>query len=487
MAGETKLRGFISEHFVKFLRMHIDSGNSSAIKRGLQELARYYRNGYRINARDILGLENSLVGLLYTNSDRKVTRWSLNVLARIGKAERCMEAILSAIGRNIDDPDIVASGIAAIYQMSREPAKVLERLGVEGKIQTLSALQFVEPRRLDLSILPIKIDNAEPHILKLSLILIGLNKAPKQLFHPTIGNGEIIRVLSTHPDRLVSQYSIWSAVENATLGLANVGVKLDDIPGCPTNVRSWMMRLICKEHDQLPQHIEHIVVGSRDEDDVRMELSRAIGDVYHAVLQDTILEWSLREPETEIALNLLSHMVTHHQSSPQYEEFVLGAFASSAPNSAVREGMLARAANTPLYTHFRRIEYDEGHDLLGARTIVNNNTFNINNAQVGALSVGGNSTNSGNISDNFSGDNLKLVQEEVAQIEAAIQKLGLPLEFKAELEREIRATKDTPSASNLDRLLTKLKAGVAMVKDPIAVAGSLTTIAMAIAKLSGLG
>jgi hypothetical protein len=89
---------------------------------------------------------------------------------------------------------------------------------------TLAALQHVDANKLDLSALPLDVETASPDLLKLGLVVVGLDRAPLNMFHPKHDNAQIVKALGGHHDRIVSQYSIWAITENRTLRLADLGV-----------------------------------------------------------------------------------------------------------------------------------------------------------------------------------------------------------------------------------------------------------------------
>ena len=64
---------------VEYLKSQIETDDPSRIKKALQQLCKYYRDGFRVNQPELVGLEQTIVGLLYTQSrDEKVRRWALN-------------------------------------------------------------------------------------------------------------------------------------------------------------------------------------------------------------------------------------------------------------------------------------------------------------------------------------------------------------------------------------------------------------------------
>ena len=95
------------EAYVKLLIANIDPENK---KVGLETLCKLYRSGLILRDPHVVVLH--AMGLLYDPSPR-VRRWSLNALALIGSKGEIV-AILEAVKRNQDDPDILAAGISAL-------------------------------------------------------------------------------------------------------------------------------------------------------------------------------------------------------------------------------------------------------------------------------------------------------------------------------------------------------------------------------------
>lgn len=102
------------------------------------------------------------------------------------------------------DPEIVAaavSALAALYR-GRIPAEV-EMGDVDPATRMLAAMQTVTPKLLDTVSLAIDIDTADAELLKLALIVIGLNRDIQHLLHPRHENGAIIKALGQHDNAIV--------------------------------------------------------------------------------------------------------------------------------------------------------------------------------------------------------------------------------------------------------------------------------------------
>ncbi|HVX76509.1 MAG TPA: hypothetical protein VHB49_10295 [Bradyrhizobium sp.] len=254
----------LSSQAVAYLRTQLDTGIPDRTKRALQDLCRVYRRGQRITPDQLLGVEQTIVGILHTPQaqDEKVRRWALNAIARIGRARTCLEAVINILTK-FDDPQTIASGVAAVYSISANPTASLGVLkGFDPKTMLLGALQHVPHDQLDLSHLPIKVDTAELDHLKLALVVVGLDRAPAHLFDPRYENAAIVKVLGSHDDDVVSQYTVWAITENGHLSIRDLGIPLKDIEQQPANVRGWMFQLVGMSADDAQKNWD-LVAGRR--------------------------------------------------------------------------------------------------------------------------------------------------------------------------------------------------------------------------------
>ena len=126
---------------VDYIKSQIETGEPNRTKKALQYLCKLYRDGCRIRPPELVGIEQSIVGLLYTQlKDEKVRRWALNALARLGREPTCMDAIVSTLKQYSDEPQTSAAAIAAIYRMSRKASEILKKLSFDEQMITLAAL-----------------------------------------------------------------------------------------------------------------------------------------------------------------------------------------------------------------------------------------------------------------------------------------------------------------------------------------------------------
>jgi hypothetical protein len=148
-----------------YLRSQIDTGDNARAKGALQSLCKSYRLGLTVRPELRLGVVNSLVGIAFNASiDEKVRRWVLNALARVGNENDCLPAVKHLLNNFGNEPETVASGIAALYKLCKRsnPEAILERMDFDAQMTTLAALQHAPAHGLDLSELPLDVDKAEP-------------------------------------------------------------------------------------------------------------------------------------------------------------------------------------------------------------------------------------------------------------------------------------------------------------------------------------
>lgn len=451
---------FLDNSNVQYLKSQIETGEARRTKGALQQLCKLYRNGFRIAPPLVVGVEQSIVGLLYTQAkDEKVRRWALNALARLGKEENCLEAILHVLSNHHSEPQTTAAGIAAVFRMSRKATEVLKRLSFDEQMLTLAALQHVEANRLDLSGLPLDVETAAPDLLKLALIVVGLDRAPINMLNPRYDNAEMVRALGKHDDNTVSQYSIWAITENPSLGVCNLGIDLKSIEQQPSNVRAWLFQLIAMKPDDAKKHIEYIELGCADPDeDARLGLAIGLRDTFFDGLEALVLDWFTTEADAEVSQHLLDHIVQQSNRCPNYEALALEFYEKEQANSQLRLRMSACAAKTNLYAKFKKIEFDISNDLFGgAHSVTNNNTFNINGGiQGGAVSLGGNATNTGASSMHYNPQTIEAIKSELSKAERELHAQAIDPQVKAQALEVVEAAKADPSPDNVTKALDAL-------------------------------
>jgi hypothetical protein len=433
-------RLLLSRPNLEYLRAHLATGDPDRTKRGLQELCRLYRRGYRIGPDQLTGIETSVVGLLHSGQgrDEKVRRWALNAIARLGREEMCLEAVLTIVERYRDDPQTAASAIAAIYKIARDPGEIVRRLTFfDPQMTTLAALQHADPDKIDLSHLPVDIEIAVSDSLMLALVVVGLDRAPPHLFHPRHDNSAIVKVLGGHDDSIVSQYSIWAITENPKLGLHDLGINPKAIEQLPANVRGWVFQLIAMSPADAAANWEYIELGSRDPDDAaRLGLAVGLRDTYFDGIEPLVVDWVVNEPNAEIRQAPLDHIVRNCSRCSSYEPFALEFYEKEPVGSGNRLRMAANAVNTPLNPKFRNIDFNGTSDLFSQGVVhVKNETTNYNfgNMQAGAMAVGGGDAQSqGAVSNQYDAKTIQNVRADISKIIELLHASSLAADAKAE-------------------------------------------------------
>jgi hypothetical protein len=70
---------FLEKLNVDYLKPQIETGHANRTKKALQQICKLYRSGFRVRPDQLSGMEQSIVGLIYTQrNDEKVRRWALN-------------------------------------------------------------------------------------------------------------------------------------------------------------------------------------------------------------------------------------------------------------------------------------------------------------------------------------------------------------------------------------------------------------------------
>jgi hypothetical protein len=237
---------FIDLRDAAYLELLIGDRDPESRKIGLQRLCKLYRQGLRHRENERLTVH--LMGLLFDDAP-KVKRWALNALALVGSRKN-VPAITEAIQRNRNDPDILGAGISALCALLSEGEARAELakadLPIEGSI-LLAAVQHSGHFQNELRVTRVNIDYAGAPELRLAGILVGLNKAPENLFSLTLPNYEIIGELNRHPDHVVAQYSVWATYEHPKLSLKNLRLPLHDVESQPPNVRKYVYQLAAKD------------------------------------------------------------------------------------------------------------------------------------------------------------------------------------------------------------------------------------------------
>lgn len=429
------------------------------------------------------GMETVVVGALLSSQSGKVKRWALNAIAQLGREKPCRDAVAYALAKFGEDPEIAAAAVAALFHISKNAQEELRKSNsIDKDVVVLAALQRVPASKLDMSETTVCVDDAASEILKLALVVVGMDKAPANLFDPRHDNAAIVKALGKHHDPIVSQYSVWAITENPRLNLSALGIDLRDVERQPANVRSWVYQLVAMDK-RAADHFEYIRLGSEDTDpEARRGVTMGLRETYFDGLDELISPWFFSEDDTEVRDNLIEHIVRQASRSAGYESTALEVFRTEPEHSKARQRMEAAAATTPLYAKFRRIALTEADTLFsaiqaaegGPRTVTNN-TYNIGQV-TGNAAFGGDATNSGSLSVNQAGQRVELILGRLDMAEALVKASAVPQEVKDGLSAAVadaKASKSKGAFKSLFEWLGKAKKALALAAG---VAGDISDI-----------
>ncbi|WP_420102148.1 CHAT domain-containing protein [Bosea sp. (in: a-proteobacteria)] len=357
------MRKRLSDQQVAFLEFELSHGDAKAKKVALQTLCSAYRSGSFI-AQESVGTVEGLITsqLLVDRQDLKVIRWGLNALAQCGRWRTCHVYVEQAIRMYDGIPEIIAAGIAALCRMLKGHTRDFEILNkINPTIWKLAALQIRDPNTIDLSGLNVDIDNSDLDVIKLALILVGINKDIENLFHPKHTNGTFVKELCLHDDSIVQQYSVWAVTENDKLSLEHLGIDFQNIPRLRPNVQSKMYQLAAQRQPDLRARLRVIADGAfADALEAREGLAKGIKANYFDGLEEVVLPWLEREDSKAIRGLLAEHIAGNADDCGPYADAAQSLF-EEAPELQSR--LLLGAEGTALYA---TLKSSRQNDLLTA-------------------------------------------------------------------------------------------------------------------------
>lgn len=345
-------KGSITHQQAAYLRYELSSNDPRRQKTALQDLCRLARTGLTFRPEAKASFEQMVAGLTVNASDAKVVRWGLNAIARIGTVVNTAESAKIALRRHEGDPEIVAaavSALAALYR-GRIPPEVAMS-SVDPATRMLAAMQTVAPKLLDRVSLAIDIDTADAELLKLALVVVGLNRDIQHLIHPRHENGVIVRALGQHDDPIVRQYSVWAVIENARLGTEHLGIPFDRIDREPPNVQAKLLQFAPTAIADSFERQDVIIAGTNSPSvEAREGLGRGLAHIFYDGLQDVTIAWVRTETEDRVLLPLAEHFARHADEAPSYRDEALALHDRGA---AFRERVRLGAEGTTLYAEIR--------------------------------------------------------------------------------------------------------------------------------------
>lgn len=349
-----------------FLRFEIDRGDARRKKSALQEICRRYRRGDQFNATNRKAFETTINGMVLAESDRKVVRWCLNALARIGTKDGCVRYVVAALRLFEEDPEIVAAAIAALAFVYRGRIDEVPELGtVDPSVRILAAMQTTDVEKLDVSKVNIDIDRSNVEVLKLALLTVGLSKDIQNLLHPRHSNGAIVKQLGQHDDRIVRQYTVWSVMENRLLTLDDLGIPFSAIANEEPNVQAKLLQLGAeREPDSKARH-QLIHDGTfLESTEAKLGLAKGLTRTYYDGLEDLTIEWFDSEQDKGIRAAVAEHFARFSDICGPYEEKALAILEADA---SLREPMLFGAEGKALWGKIHRTPASSSMDDLFGR------------------------------------------------------------------------------------------------------------------------
>jgi hypothetical protein len=330
------------------------SDDSRRQKVALQDLSRLYRTGHVLAPETAPRVEQQIVGLTDMSRDEKVIRWGLNALARVGTVQ-CIGSVERAIQRYAAVPEIVAAGVSALARLRMGQLSGIAALGgVPPEVQMLAAMQTVDPSTLAATGLQIDIAAADPEILKLALIVVGLDRDVQHLLHPRHENGVIVRELGQHDDLIVRQYAVWAVIENHRLTLDHLGIDLDGIESQPPNVQAKLLQLAAAQVPDLVRRQTLIIQGTHlPSVEAREGLAKGLLYTHFDGLADVTLNWFEMDGAERVRVLLAEHFARYSDDQPSYREKALELVEEGGE---LRERVLLGAEGTMLFAEIKKAE-----------------------------------------------------------------------------------------------------------------------------------
>ncbi len=228
----------------------------------------------------------------------------------------------------------------------------------------LAAMQTVDPARLAVAGLQVDIAAASPEVLKLALIVVGLDRDVQHLLHPRHENGVIVRELGQHDDPIVRQYAVWAVIENHRLTLNHLGLDLDRIDEQPPNVQAKLMQLVASTLPDLVHRHDLILQGAGlPSVDAREGLAKGLVHAYYDGLAEVTLDWFDTDDAERVRLPLAEHFARYADDQPSYRAKAL---ELAERGGALRERVLLGAEGTALFGEIKRAEGQASLSLFGA-------------------------------------------------------------------------------------------------------------------------
>lgn len=364
----------------------------------LQRLCKEIEAGRRFEQSDNNKIELTVNGLLTTCGDYyKVKRWCLNLLSLIG-TYNSLPNIRNVITDKNNPEDVKYSALAALLRLvGPNSDKVFIKKHFPEESILLSSLMVHHNKKINYG-KQVDINNASLDVLKQSLVLVGKNLAPNNLFHPHHSNSEFIRELSKHDDEIVSQYAIWAVSNNKNLKISDIGTNINDCEKFPPNVRGYIYRAIGRNESDIVKYRDLFENATYDLDNnVRCSAATGIIKTYYDGIESITLDWLNRENScVDTRMAIIDHMIINSNDRPFYSSRIIQEFQENSTTKQ-KDRMLANATGLRIYAKMKRINLQsENYDLFEGGVLVSININNLTNN--GNMSLTGSAINNGAIS-----------------------------------------------------------------------------------------
>lgn len=406
-------RVFISSDEADLIKYQLELvARPDVVKSGLQRLCAELESGRHLTEKG--PFHTIIMGLIF-KGPTYVRRWAYKAIALLGTS-RDVEA-LSAKLKSENDAENLTWLISAIFKLSHDlSVKELCKQAdadVTDAMMLASILYGDDALRRSLARLPIiDVDSADPLTLKWCALLAGYERAPPNLFHPTIENGQLLGALNFHDAHEVKEYSVWALWKATDFGMIDLALPIHELQRQPENVRRWTNRLISKGSEFLRENLDLFDTLSEDDGvSAREGLALGIRDVQIPELLPKVVRWYSSESDENLRELILEYIATRHDKDVEMHDMLIDAYAKAPSGSGLRRRLRAAVSgqSSNLFQMFNRIDakdlVSKGEDLFnirenggsGGSTVTNNNTtFNIHgdlntqNAVGGSMSIGDN-------------------------------------------------------------------------------------------------
>lgn len=358
----------ISEGQTALIKFELENGTPIRKKGALQDLTRLYRQDRQLNSEARNAFERIICGSLLREKDQKVVRWGLNALARLGTRDGSTPYVSLAMRKFEGEPEIVGAAVAALSRLYDGKLDLVQNFpSIDPAIRVLASMQTTSPHKIDMTGLRIDIDSSDPEVLKLALLTVGLNRDITNLLHPRHSNGQIVRQLGQHDDKIVRQYSVWSVMENRRLTLDDLGIRLDEIGRQPVNVQTKLYQLAAERAPDLKFRSKIIHEGTYSEHaEARNGLAKGIASIFYDGLADITLGWYDQEEDDEVKALVAEHFAKFSDECRPYGDKALSIVEA---NAKLIDRLTVKAEGKSLWGKLRARDVRTGmKDLFGAQS-----------------------------------------------------------------------------------------------------------------------